>query len=364
MRGWGGIRARLGGGFSVAAAAAISTERGRSFARAVTAGAISRGSAQGFTVAAAAVAGIGPGKHFGTVAQCEATSSAAASGLKPEVAESLPPSMLAGGPGKNTFRLYQYESCPFCRKVRASLDYLKVPYEIVEVNPLSKAETKAIAPDYKKVPVLVVEGEKEALQLRDSKTIVRSLLADKNPGVLPSVPVPKATPSTGKMWIDVPDNLSAEEQWVLWTDKVLAQCLVMNVYRTLTESSETFKYLFTHPAFPWYAQYSASIAGTSVMYMIAKRRKKKYEVEDARQAMYEACNLLAESAAHGKGKFLGGDKPGAADFNAYGILRAAEGCQTERDIASSCPSIAPWFDAMREIVGPSCALNAGDIKRG
>lgn len=44
----------------------------------------------------------------------------------------------------------------------AFLDYHDIPYEVVEVNPLSKKEIKWS--DYKKVPILTVDGE----QLVDS----------------------------------------------------------------------------------------------------------------------------------------------------------------------------------------------------
>ncbi len=38
------------------------------------------------------------------------------------------------------------------------MDFLKVPYKVVEVNPLNKKELKAIT-DYNKVPVAVLDGE-------------------------------------------------------------------------------------------------------------------------------------------------------------------------------------------------------------
>jgi glutathione S-transferase len=44
----------------------------------------------------------------------------------------------------------------------AFLDYHDIPYKVVEVNPLGKKEIKWS--EYKKVPVLVVDGE----QLNDS----------------------------------------------------------------------------------------------------------------------------------------------------------------------------------------------------
>lgn len=52
--------------------------------------------------------------------------------------------------------LYQYESCPFCCKVRAMLDYYGLSYDIVEVDTLKRTQIKWSA--YKKVPILVLEG--------------------------------------------------------------------------------------------------------------------------------------------------------------------------------------------------------------
>lgn len=290
-----------------------------------------------------------------------AAASAAAPAAKPEVLDHIPPE---ARPQSNTVRLYQFESCPFCRKVRSCLDYHKISYEIVEVHPLNKAETKEIAPDYKKVPILRIDAEGRHLQLRDSKTIVRALLGSSNPGVGPKVPPPSATASTGKMWST--DNAvgSVEEQWIKWTDVVLVQCIVLNVYRNMKESAETFRYLLTHSSFPWLAQRSAAWSGTVVMWAVAKSRKKKFEVKDERAALYEAVGAFASAVRDGGGPFLGGERPGTVDFNVYGILRSAEACQTERDMLEFCPDIHPWYNSMTEAVGPSCAVNKDTVKRG
>uniref|UniRef100_A0AAV1U3K9 GST N-terminal domain-containing protein n=1 Tax=Peronospora matthiolae TaxID=2874970 RepID=A0AAV1U3K9_9STRA len=53
---------------------------------------------------------------------------------------------------------YQYEPCPYCCKVKAVLDYLKLPYDVVEVNPLTKKETKAVI-RYAKVPVVTIGND-------------------------------------------------------------------------------------------------------------------------------------------------------------------------------------------------------------
>ena len=55
--------------------------------------------------------------------------------------------------------LYQYDVCPFCNKVKAFLDYHNIPYDVVEVNPLTKTEIKQFEHEWKKVPVLVVDGK-------------------------------------------------------------------------------------------------------------------------------------------------------------------------------------------------------------
>ena len=50
-------------------------------------------------------------------------------------------------------RLYQYQTCPFCCKTRAFLDYYRIKYEVVEVNPLFRREIKFSK--YRKVPFIV-----------------------------------------------------------------------------------------------------------------------------------------------------------------------------------------------------------------
>ena len=51
-------------------------------------------------------------------------------------------------------KVYGYNGCPFCGKVRAILDYYGFEYEDFEVNPFTKKELKEITPGYKKVPVV------------------------------------------------------------------------------------------------------------------------------------------------------------------------------------------------------------------
>ncbi|RHY73216.1 hypothetical protein DYB30_013048, partial [Aphanomyces astaci] len=86
---------------------------------------------------------------------CATTATAAYS--TPALAKAAPP-LTAIDRSTPEVTLYQYEPCPYCCKTKAVLDFLKVPYNVVEVNPVTKKELKAIT-DYNKVPVAVVDGQ-------------------------------------------------------------------------------------------------------------------------------------------------------------------------------------------------------------
>ena len=53
--------------------------------------------------------------------------------------------------------LYQYETCPFCCKIRTYLDYYGIEYKKVEVHPIFKREISFS--DYKKVPIVIADDE-------------------------------------------------------------------------------------------------------------------------------------------------------------------------------------------------------------
>jgi len=252
-----------------------------------------------------------------------------------------------------SFTLYQYESCPFCRKVRAALDYCDVPYSIKEVHPLTKKETRDFAPDYKKVPVLTVAAGEEEMQLRDSHVIVNALLSSK--GLVRSATVaPRETPGTAAMWAAgaVAEAEDLDARWVLWADKVLVQLVVLNIYRSIDEAKETFSYLLTHPDFTAFEKYSTYWSGVVVMRAIAARRTTKYAVEDPRQAFLDAVDMVAAAVEAGKAPFIGGEAPSAADLNVFGILRSIESFTTEKFMFERS-RIGPWYTRMVERTGPT-----------
>ena len=70
--------------------------------------------------------------------------------------------------------LFQYQTCPFCCKARAFLDYFGFNYDVIEVNSVMRTQMKWST--YKKVPTMVIETpEGEIVQLVDSTLIISSL---------------------------------------------------------------------------------------------------------------------------------------------------------------------------------------------
>ncbi|GJP38791.1 hypothetical protein CLOM_g23202 [Closterium sp. NIES-68] len=185
--------------------------------------------------------------------------------------------------------LYQYEACPFCNKVKAFLDYYDLPYRVVEVNPVGKKELKWS--EYKKVPVLMVNGE----PLVDSSAIISELHRRLNPSkatnIPPAAPAPAAAApaapgayassigsttnsssssstsgssgsggsSSGGMAASVghvgergvaegqaEGELDEETRWRRWVDGHLVHLLSPNIYRSPSEALEAFDYIATN----------------------------------------------------------------------------------------------------------------------
>ncbi|PKU62648.1 prostaglandin E synthase 2 [Dendrobium catenatum] len=225
--------------------------------------------------------------------------------------------------------LYQYEACPFCNKVKAFLDYHDIPYKVVEVNPFSKKEIKWS--DYKKVPILVVDGE----QLVDSSDIIDKL----------------------SHMIHPKNKVVDEEEtkWRRWVDEHLVHVLSPNIYRTTSEALESFNYITTHGNFSFTERLTTKYAGAGVMYMVSKKLKKKYGITDERAALYDAAQTWTK-AIDGR-DFLGGSRPNLADLAVFGVLRPIRHLKAGRDMVENT-NIGEWYQRMEAVVGDSSRLPA------
>jgi microsomal prostaglandin-E synthase 2 len=226
--------------------------------------------------------------------------------------------------------LYQYEVCPFCNKVRAFLDYHKVPYRVVEVDPMSKAELGKFSRDYRKVPIAIVNDMQVngSGAIIDAVTVTMDALAEK----------PTA-------------SVQRDHEWSVWVDDHLIHLISPNIYGTMTESLQAFEYIVDNAKFSAWQRMSIRYSGSAAMYMVGKKIKKKYNIEKPREEMYEAINKWTDAVEAEGGRFLGGDSPGTADLAVFGVLRAISKFDTFADIKKNCPAFEPWFLRTRDAVG-------------
>ncbi|KAK2120368.1 Prostaglandin E synthase 2 [Saguinus oedipus] len=234
--------------------------------------------------------------------------------------------------------LYQYKTCPFCSKVRAFLDFHALPYQVVEVNPVRRAEIKFSS--YRKVPILVAQVGENSQQLNDSSVIISALktyLVSGQPleEIITYYPAMKAVNDQGKevtefgnkYWLMLDEKeaqqvyggkeaRTEEMKWRQWADDWLVHLISPNVYRTPTEALASFDYIVREGKFGAVEGAVAKYMGAVAMYLISKRLKSRqvHHLQDnVREDLYEAANKWV--AAVGKDRpFMGGQRPNLADL--------------------------------------------------
>ncbi|KAK6032525.1 glutaredoxin [Ostertagia ostertagi] len=284
-------------------------------------------------------------------------------------------------------RLYQYQSCPFCCKVRAFLDYYGFSYEVVEVNPVTKTQM-SFSKGYKKVPLITsAEGT-----FKDSSLIISQLTtylkrADRNlfeiDEMYPSI---EAINDDGKVIKVCPNKYvimkeesnddedfayeREERKWREWVDDHFIHLISPNIYRNFSESLETFEW-FSKASFnptpspistagssfqfgEWEVNFStwsrllAKYMGAFIMCIIAKRLKRRHNISDERQELKDAFEEWMNAIGPNR-TFMGGDKPNLADLAMYGAMTAFAGCGAFKEAIESS-SIKHWFEAVRSAV--------------
>ncbi|XP_055742514.1 prostaglandin E synthase 2-like isoform X1 [Salvelinus fontinalis] len=262
--------------------------------------------------------------------------------------------------------LYQYKTCPFCSKVRAFLDYHRLPYEIVEVNPVMRKEIRWST--YRKMPILMVNDD---VQLNDSSVIISALktqLVSKDKTIseiLRCYPEMKAVNEKGKevtefnnkYWVMVnevegqtmypeKDSRKEEIKWRKWADDWLVHLISPNVYRSTGEALASFDYIVREGKFGTYEGFFAKYVGAAAMFVISKRLKSRHNLQDdVRQDLYKAVNEWV--AAIGKKLFMGGNQPNLADLAVYGILRVMEGLEAWNDMMENT-KVKSWYRRMEK----------------
>ncbi|XP_022357635.1 prostaglandin E synthase 2 isoform X3 [Enhydra lutris kenyoni] len=189
-------------------------------------------------------------------------------------------------------------------KVRAFLDFHALPYQVVEVNPVRRAEIKFSS--YRKVPILLAQEGESLQQLNDSSVIISALktyLVSGQPleDIVTYYPPMKAVNDQGK--------------------EVTEFC---NKYWLMLDEKEAQR-----------------------MYG-GKEARTHHLQDDVREDLYEAANKWV--AAVGKDRpFMGGQKPNLADLAVYGVLRVMEGLEAFDDLMCHT-RIKPWYLRMEKAI--------------
>ncbi|KAG1714367.1 Prostaglandin E synthase 2 [Nymphon striatum] len=272
-------------------------------------------------------------------------------------------------------KMFQYQSCPFCCKVRAYIEYNGLNCDVVEVNPVFRTETKNFI--YKKVPIIFCNIEEQTKQLNDSSLIISvlhsfmkkakdrdidSVLQCYPPVTFKNEKGKLVTESQNKYSVMYDNEILSEEQlasvkeekkWRKWTDDWLVHLLSPNIYRTRKEALQAFD-SFSEVGewennFSTFSRYIVIYVGAAAMYFIGKRLKKKYNLkEDVRESLYDACREWTRAIGN-KRKFMGGDKPNLADLAVYGVLNSIEGCNAFEDVLQNT-KIKKWYYETKKAV--------------
>lgn len=232
-------------------------------------------------------------------------------------------------------KLYQFEICPYCHKLKCFFDHHKLSYETVEVNPINKKEITN--PEYKKVPQLTLGDN--GTTIVDSGEIIKMI----NPVL------------TGQK-----EFSESEIEWEKRCNKVI-QLLVLNTNRTTSEAREGFQYANQINNFSGMDKMIITKIFPYVMYFVTNRmikprvfKRENYpEDSDIRTELFKEINNWIESGV-GKGPFHGGDKPSVADITYFGTLQSQAKCSAFKDIVENVkqPQFNDWYSNMEKACTP------------
>lgn len=230
-------------------------------------------------------------------------------------------------------KLYQYAACPFCNKVSALLAYKGVEYDVVEVNPLNKKEIE-FSENYKKVPIYI---SAEGREIHESNEIMKTIDQD----------YPEK-----KVFREDEAGQAQNEKWLTWSEG-LVQGLPTVVYGKLGDSIRAFDYITKTGNFSWMQKRMIKYSGAMIMNLVAKKVKKREEIEDPEQFLTAKIKEWSDGLA-GK-EFMGGNEPIAADIAVFGITRAVADLNAG-EIFKKNAEFWNWFERMLKATSLSVAL--------
>jgi len=211
--------------------------------------------------------------------------------------------------------LYQFQSCPFCCKVRALLNFIKQPYEVVEVTPFGMKELDFT--DHKKVPVLK----------DDDKVIVESTAIieyiNENYAKLP-----------------VTDE---DKKWTDWVDNKLVHYLPPLIHPDFKTSRQNFKKIIQPGQFGFLKGALVRFAGAIAMPKVARKMKEKHNIKDVHAEFLDAIDHWVKEGLKNQ-PFYGGEQPSFVDCSVFGVLRSGHQLGVIKPAMQHNKHFAVWYD--------------------
>jgi len=232
--------------------------------------------------------------------------------------------------------LFRYTTCPYCGKVKAFLDYYRIPHELIEVEPMFKSQIKESA--YKKLPQMRFGGD-TGPYLVDSELIVDAL----------------AERVGAETELRDPDV----QKWRLWCTESLVRHVTLNINTTLLEAWRGYAYIDAHDTIPLVNKLFLKVVGAPVMYLVAKYKTRPTlvkagelsEGDDIRRVFHQQLDhYVSEAGISDKKPFHGGSRPDLADLDIYGVLQCVRWHKVYDDLLLNT-SIAPWLARMDSETG-------------
>jgi len=226
----------------------------------------------------------------------------------------------------SSITLYEFSLCPFCNKVRASLELKGVDFDSVEVSPRSKVELPPLPEGTpKKVPVLK-NGEDT---VADSTTIL-NYLEDAIPGKIGFRPSDAAARARS-------DEI---EEWV---DSQFIEALPTVIYGTWGEAVQAARLVAANSKLSGGQKFLVQLAGALVMKQISKRILRRNDREDAHAWVRENSAQFSEWL--GDKSFVLGDDPCLGDVAMHGAITCVKEFPIYREIMQTA-NLADWYERL------------------
>lgn len=215
--------------------------------------------------------------------------------------------------------LYQFDSCPFCWKVKALLNYTGQEYQTVEVTPFGMPELDFT--EHKKVPVL----------RDDDKVIVESAEIIKY---------------INEHYSKLPVNKNAEK-WAKWLDDKLVHYLPPLIHPSMGKSFKNFGHIIQKGQFGWFKTKLVRLVGSFVMPRVATKMRLKHNIKNVEQEFLQQIDHWVDGGLAGK-QYFGGDTADFVDCSVFGVMRSGHHLGVIALAKQHNAEFGRWYDACYE----------------